>query len=365
MIGKIICDLASNNLNNRNSEGAFIKLKNGDLMFAYTHYRGEGDEDHSTADLYAMLSKDEGENFATPFLLLSCEDVIADNIMSVSLMRMKNGDLGIFYLQKHNEMQSCIPYLAISSDEGKTWYAHIRCINEDGYYVLNNDRVIRLRSGRLLMPVAKHEYKDDTFLPGIVLMYASDDDGRTWNKISNEIKLDLFHVKRKEVYYMIDSMEEPGVVELENGTVWCFVRTRLGTQYETFSKDSGASWSPLQPSPFTSPNSPMSVKKLKSGNLFTVWNPIPLYNGRCQNDEVALTGARTPLVFAVLNKEGEFGPEYTKIETEEKAGFCYCAIYETETGDILLGYCAGSISDGGCLNRIRIRKIYKSDFNEI
>lgn len=364
MIGKIICDLVPNNQNNRNSEGAFIKLKNGDLMFAYTHYRGEGSEDHSTADLYAMLSKDEGESFGDPFLIFSCENVEADNIMSVSLMRMKNGDLGLFYLEKHNRVHNCIPYLARSSDEGKTWYEHIRCINEDGYYVLHNDRVIRLYNERLLMPVARHEYKDDTFLPGSVLMYASDDDGRTWNKISNEIKLDFCNVKREETDSLRSCME-PGVAELENGNVWCFIRTKLGRQYETFSEDFGASWSSLQPSPFTSPESPMSVKKLKNGNLFTVWNPIPLYNGRSQNVEGVWTGARTPLVFAVLNKEGDFVSEYKEIETDEKAGFCYCAIHETENGDILLGYCAGGVSDGGCLNKIRIRKIYKSDFNEI
>ena len=364
MIGNFICDLAPNNLNNRNSEGAFIKLKNGDLMFAYTRYRGEGFGDHFAADLYAMLSKDDGESFGAPFLLFSCDDVGADNIMSVSLMRMKNGDLGIFYLQKHNKVHNCIPHLAISSDEGKTWSKHIRCINEDGYYILNNDRVIRLHNGRLLMPVAKHEYKGDIFMPGIVFMYASDDDGMTWNKISNEIKLN-FKMKR-EKFYSLSSCMEPGVVELENGTIWCYVRTQLGRQYETYSEDGGVSWGLLQPSPFTSPSSPMCVKKLKNGNLFTVWNPIPVYNGRIQYVGGTWTGGRTPLVFSVLNKDGEFVSGYKEIETDEKSGFCYCAIYETETGDVLLGYCAGGINDGGaCLNRIRIRKICKSEFNEI
>ncbi len=63
MTGQIICDLVPNNQNNRNSEGAFIKLKNGDLMFAYTRYRGEGCEDYSVADLYAIISNDDGESF--------------------------------------------------------------------------------------------------------------------------------------------------------------------------------------------------------------------------------------------------------------------------------------------------------------
>lgn len=364
MIGKIICDIAPSDRNNRNSEGAFIKLKNGDLMFAYTAYRGDGCKDHSTADLYAILSKDEGETFGSPFLLFSCEDVEADNIMSVSLMRMKNGDLGLFYLRKHNEVHHCIPYLARSSDEGKSWHKHIRCIDEDSHYVLNNDRVISLQNGRLLMPVAKHEYKDGVFLPGIVLIYASDDDGESWHRISNEIKLDFKIEKRKE-FDSLRSCMEPGVVQMENGTIWGYIRTKLGSQYETFSYDDGASWTKLQPSPFTSPPSPMCVKRLKNGTLFTVWNPIPLYNGRTQEITAPHTGARTPLVFAILNQDGEFISEYTVLEADEKAGFCYCAIYETEGGDILLGYCAGGEKDGACLNRIRIRKIYKSELKEM
>ena len=37
MLGKIICDLAPKKNNPRNSEGAFIELKSGRIMFAYTH----------------------------------------------------------------------------------------------------------------------------------------------------------------------------------------------------------------------------------------------------------------------------------------------------------------------------------------
>lgn len=363
MIGKVICDLAPNSQNSRNSEGAFLKLKNGDLLFAYTKYRGEGYADHNKADLYAMLSKDDGESFEEPFLLLSCDEVEADNIMSVSLMRMKNGDLGLFYLKKQNDIHSCIPYLAISSDEGKTWLKHIRCISEEGYYCLNNDRVITLDNGRILMPVCRHKYEDDKFMPGIVFMYASDDSGLTWNKISDEIRIGSCNEKRKDFEALYNCME-PGVVQLEKGTIWCYIRTELGRQYETYSEDFGSTWNVPTPSPFTAPDSPMCVKKLKNGKLFAVWNPIPLYNGKSASVDGAWMGGRTPLVFAVLNKDGDFVTEYKEIETHEKAGFCYCAIYETENGDVLLGYCAGSVEDGCCLNRIRIRKIYKADFNE-
>lgn len=360
MLGKIICDLIPNELNNRNSEGAFIRLKSNDILFVYTRYRGKGKEDHSEADLYGIISSDDGETFGKPFLVFSCEAVGADNIMSVSLMRMKNGNIGLFYLQKQNEIHTCIPYFTISEDEGKTWGEHIRCIKEDGYYVLNNDRVITLSNGRILMPIAQHIYENGVYGPGKVFMCASDDEGKTWYKISNDIKIDFSECKRKN-FNAICNFMEPGIVQLENGTIWCYIRTDLGRQYETFSEDFGVTWSKPLSSPFTAPDSPMCVKRLKNGDLFAVWNPIPIYNGKSTLVDGVWTGARNPLVFAVLDKEGSYAPEYRKIETDEKSGFCYCAIYELENGAILLGYCAGGVSDNGCLNRLRIRKIYKNE----
>lgn len=103
MIGKIICDLIPNKSNNRNSEGAFIKLENGNLLFAYTRYRDNDYEDQSTADIYGVLSNNDGESFGEPFLVFSCDEVGSDNVMSVSFMRKRNGDIGLFYLRKDNE----------------------------------------------------------------------------------------------------------------------------------------------------------------------------------------------------------------------------------------------------------------------
>lgn len=55
-------------------------------------------------------------------------------------------------------------------------------------------------------------------------------------------------------------LQEPGVVELKNGVLWAWARTDLGRQYEMFSMDGGEHWSDSQPSWFTGPCSPLSVK---------------------------------------------------------------------------------------------------------
>ncbi|MBR5505885.1 MAG: exo-alpha-sialidase [Clostridia bacterium] len=364
MFGKIICDLPPTKDNNRNSEGSFIKLKNGNIMFVYSRYGEKGCGDSDKADLYAMISTDDGETFSTPYLSLACSDVGADNVMSVSLMRMKNGNIGMFYCQKHNSSINCIPYLAISEDEGKTWTKHIRCIHEDGYYVLCNDKCVTLDNGRLMIAVSKHEYIVDDFSPGIICIYASDDDGMTWYEITDKIKIDcnITDGMDRGRIYDLTTCEEPGLAQLGDGRVWCYTRTKRGTQYEAFSEDYGKTWTKLLPSKFSSTQAPMTVKKLNNGNMIAVWSPISNYDENIEYGDDIIVAVRCPFVFALLNPDGDFISEYREFETDKNVGYCYPAIFETDGGDILIGYCAGHYKDDeSCLNRLRIRKIYKSE----
>ena len=366
MFGKHILDLAPSQTNNRNSEGSFITLKNGDILFVYTRYRGAGHGDECTADLYGMISTDGGESFGEPFLVFSCENVGADNIMSVSLLRMANGDIGLFYLQKHNTEVFCLPYLTRASDEGKTWSAHTKCVQTDGYYVLNNDRVIRLESGRLLMPLAKHpsgKHPDGKlfFGEGTIYILASDDDGRTWSTLAESVTLPftVWNDRGAGKAHSASSAMEPGLVQLENGLIWCYIRTTVGRQYEMLSADDGQTWTVPSPSRFTSPSSPLCVKKLSDNRLLAVWNPIPKHSGIKEMVDDVWTGGRKQLNLAILDKEAKDSQFAKVIEYDEGSGFCYTAIHETDSGDILLAYCAGGKGDKNCLSRLRVRKIYK------
>lgn len=370
MLGKQICDLAPSQTNNRNSEGSFILLKNGDILFVYTRYRGAGHEDECTADLYGMLSSDDGESFGEPFLVFSCDDVGADNIMSVSLMRMENGDIGLFYLQKHNGEAFCRPYLTRSADEGKTWHGHMKCVEEDGYYVLNNDRVLRLKSGRLLMPLAKHQaarLSDGGFFfgEGKIHILASDDDGRTWKPLAENIALPITvwndHAAGKA--WSCSSAMEPGLIQLRSGLIWCYIRTTVGRQYEMFSEDDGNTWSIPTPSRFTSPSSPLCSKRLSDDRLLVLWNPIPKYYGSQNVVDGVWTDGRKLLEMTVLDSDARRFLLSETLEYDEGSGYCYTAIHETKAGDILLAYCAGGKGDKNCLNRLRLRKIYKKEFS--
>ena len=101
------------------------------------------------------------------------------NIMSVSLLRLKTGDLALFYLRK-NSLEDCRPVMRVSKDEARSWSAPIGCIRDEvGYYVLNNSRVIQLASGRLVMPTALHRFEAGRIEPGKVVVYVSDDAARS------------------------------------------------------------------------------------------------------------------------------------------------------------------------------------------
>src|SRR5262245_57297543 len=49
--------------NPRNSEGDFVQLKDGRLMFVYTHFTGSSGSDHAKAHLAARFSADGGQTW--------------------------------------------------------------------------------------------------------------------------------------------------------------------------------------------------------------------------------------------------------------------------------------------------------------
>ncbi|MHB8903295.1 MAG: sialidase family protein, partial [Thermoguttaceae bacterium] len=277
--------------NPRNSEGAFINLADGHLMFIYTHFTGGGG-DHSAAHLAARFSSDKGKTWTS-------EDVVVVpnegqwNVMSVSLLRLADGRIAFFYARKESA-NDCRPYVRFSSDEAATWSEPRLCIEDEvGYYVLNNDRVVQLPSGRLVLPVCLHStpaYKEPDWA-GICMCYLSDDGGQTWRRSKSQLKTETPDGKRV-------TTQEPGVVQLEDGRLMMFARTTAGSQFVSYSSDGGDTWLPLVPSSLLSPCSPASIKRIpKTGDLMVVWN-------NHAGIDPALKSKRTPLHVAVSRDDG-------------------------------------------------------------
>lgn len=356
--GKIVCEIPPVEGYPRNSEGAFLDLRDGKVMLLYSKFYGETFSDTAKAGLAARYSSDQGETWSDDEWVILPDEHEARNIMSVSLLRMNNGDIGLFYLIRYGFHDTRL-HLRRSPDEGKSWGEPSCCIPGPGYYVTNNDRVVRLSSGRLIIPAAYHKLRGDDGEDwksfdsrGVTHFYYSDDDGDNWKEANQTCSLPAPRSKR--------GMLEPGVIELAGGVLWGWARTDMGCQYEMFSSDGGETWSLPAASVFTSPDSPLSMKRTPRGELLAVWNPVPNYISRAIPRH---TAGRTPLIGAISRDEGKSWVSAFMLEEdgEDSGGYCYTAIHFTQDNAVLLAYCAGGKQDKSCLARLRIRKLSLDD----
>ena len=350
-LGRIVHEICPTLDNPRKTEGAFALLKDGRIIFAFSNFvKGSGDD--SEAEITAVYSSDDGESWSGERTLLKKrpEDT---NIMSVSFLRLNDGALGMFYLCKTHlkTHMGCLVNLVRSYDEGETWSEPQVCTNDENYYVLNNDRVIRLKSGRVIFAVADHGAEKDT---SDVSFFYSDDDCKSF--VKSPARLVLPFTKTTT------GLQEPGLVELDGGRLWCFARTGHAYQFEAYSEDGGITWSDVNPNPyFTSPNSPMLVKRIQDGRLLSVFNPIPNYNTRYYPENIESAkkspkynmyhpwncfSGRTPLV-ATTSKTDAYGFDLQPLALEDdpELTYCYPAIFPSKDY-LLISYFIGNRSYG-------------------
>ncbi len=324
--------------NPRNSEGDFINLKDGRILFVYSHYTGSSGDDNGNAYLAGRFSGDKGKTWSAGDVKIVGQEGKM-NVMSVSLLRLQNGNIALFYLKKNSETD-CIPMMRISKDEAVTWSDPLPCITDKaGYFVLNNNRVIQLQSGRILMAVNLYNVPKGSLLnKGSLWSYYSDDNGRSWKsgiEVSNPDKI---------------LTQEPGLVELKDGKILMLIRSDAGVQCVSYSKDKGKTWSPVERSNIKSPVSPASIERIPStGDLFLVWNN----NG---GDDLATKGKRTPLTVAISKDEGKTWEKIKNIEDAPDGWYCYIAIHFSGN-DVFLGYCAGNSANGTGLAVTRITRL--------
>ncbi len=303
----------------RNSEGAFVTLKSGRILFLFSQFSG-GASDFSPCGIAQMTSDDQGRTWTDPKPLSTPEPGTLE--MSASLPRLASGKIALFTAIKRGTMD-CHPFLRISSDEGVTWSAPRSLLKAPGYYVLNNDRVIQTSKGRLILPLAYHRVTGETGgehavdLRAIDLWYYSDDDGATWTESKSWWALPAVSGT---------GLQEPGTVELADGSLFTWARTDQGRQYAMRSTDAGVTWSAPVPTTLRSPASPASIKRLPGSNaLLAVFND---YSGQFPFAVGNSTyRGRTPLVAATSADGGLTWRTAKLLESNPRSDYCYCAIH--------------------------------------
>ncbi len=339
---EIVLHIGNDEASSRNSEGAFIELKNGELLFAYSKFES-GTGDFESANIVGRHSKDNGKTWSTSDKVI-LENEGGVNIMSVSFLRLKDGSIAMFYLRK-NSKDDCMPFMRLSYDEANSWSAPEKIIKDkEGYFVLNNDRVVQLESGRLLAPVSLHKTNSMEYsTKGRIFCYYSDDNGTTWTSSQEVPNPDGVVI------------QEPGVLELKNGEVIMWMRTDAGVQYLSKSMDQGEGWEEVMPSSIISPRSPASLKRIPSTqDLLLVWNE----NLSKDKNKAAL---RTPLTAAISKDEGKTWVNVKQIENDPEGFFCYTAI--NFVGDnVLLGYMAALRNELNSSIPLVVRKLPLNEF---
>ncbi len=312
--------------NPRNSEGDFIELTAGRIMFAYTRFTGGG-RDQDAANIAARFSSDDGATWTTEDVTIVANEGL-QNVMSVSLLRLDQ-EIALFYLVK-DSLADTRPMMRLSTDEGSTWSEPIEMIPDEqvGYYVLNNDRVIQLASGRLVAPVSQHASADRKWdAHGHIMYYLSDDAGRTWRRSKSVLRPDESGEGRV-------TFQEPGVVELSPDRLLSFIRTDAGTQYYANSKDGGETWTAPRPSSLRSPLSPASIERIPgTGDLIALWN------------NNSLDSRRTPFNVAISRNDGQTWESTKILEDDPDGWYCYTAIM-FRGNRVLLGHVAGDRDEG-------------------
>ena len=326
---RVVRELPPSADNCRNSEGDFARLRDGRVLYIYTRFRAGDAADHVVADLAGLVSPDGLSWPGEPRIVVTND--AAQNVMSVSLLRRRRDDLALFYLKKNSD-SDCRPVLRVSSDEGRTWSAARQIVPdaEADYYVLCNARAVMTKTGRILLPlsVCRHSSAAD----GTAFCWYSDDDGETWRKGSGAAVAKNASGERV-------ALQEPGLVELRDGSILLYARTMAGCQWKSISRDGGDTWSPTERWNLVSPCSPALVKRLSNGSLVAIWNDHESFPEYAKKGPPWSGGVRSPLMLAISTDEGASWPVRRILESDPAGWFCYTAALEKD-GWLIRGYCS-------------------------
>jgi sialidase-1 len=316
----------------RYTEGSVVELTNGHLLFATTQFVGSG-SDFARARIIGRRSADDGRTWSDPVVLQ--ENTGGLNVMSATLRRIRSDDgdrIAFFYLQK-NAYDDLHLYVKFSTDEAKSFGESRRVTQEDGYHVVNNDRITQLADGRIIAPAAytKDVRKVNRF---VALCYLSDDGGATWKRSENVVG------------YANRGAMEPEVIELRDGRLLMILRTQLGHIAASYSSDRGTTWSTAKSFGVRSPEAPATIRRIPAtGDLLLIWNDT--FTAGAGHG-----GKRRPLTAAVSSDDGRTWRNRQVLENRPDQTYSYISVAFVG-GRLVTTYWVGDDKTGWLSSRFR------------
>ena len=286
--------------NPRNTADSLLELHDGTLVYIYGRQRARADE--AASDVAAKKSTDGGFSWSASFVLMANQGNM--NSGTGGWRRLHSGKIGvvIFHMDDYDNLKC---YFSTTDDRLKEYSEPSLITARPGYNCPCNGRLLQLDSGRLIYPVAytvRSRAQNENYS---VLVYFSDDEGKTWRESRSELKL----AKRGAM--------EPVVAEIKEGRCMMLIRTQLGSQYQSFSDDGGETWTPAQPSALISPEGGVYLTRIPStGDLLACWNYDfkPHWHNRHY-------GLRCPLSAAISKNAGKTWENVKDIEDDHRYSF--------------------------------------------
>ena len=312
-VDMVVCPASAEH--SRQTEASILPFEDGRLFLAYSDFCGPVWLDRGTAQIMGRWSHDEGETWSEPFLVQ--ENIGKTNVMSASLLRLPSGRVLLGFMRKdfepHGEegrematahkpdqatedprcpgglLHEMVKH---SDDECRTWSEPVNTTQGDSYWCSNNDRFLRLSTGRILMPIGEHANNHHAWY--------SDDDGATWTQGVGMAELPNgahYHASGAKMY------GEPVAVELADGTVAMFIRNSSGRIHIAHSRDHGETWTLVETDGPNTCNAPCIVRRVPgSDDLLLIWN----------NNAI-----RSSLTAAVSRDSGRSWANYRLLEEQE------------------------------------------------
>jgi hypothetical protein len=160
--------------------------------------------------------------------------------------------------------------------------------------------------------------------------------GQTWTRSLTTLKIPI-----ESSWVTRYGAIEPHAIEMNDGRIWMLIRTNKGFLYESFSNNSGTTWSTPTPSSFISSDSPASAVRRADGGIILLWNS----NQRYDDKRSYAAGGREVLHAAISKDDGKTWKGFREIMTTINSktpvvrgdrGTAYPSAVELPNGNILM-----------------------------
>lgn len=301
----------------------------------------------AVTDRGGNVSRDEGKTWATVAPLVTPTMPAAGRPRSGPMLRTTRGTLVLIYGdpttrnlswdrqtgEPKPDMRADV-WAIRSTDGGQTWTDRQEIsalFHHVSPYCLSLIQLTQANDSTLIAPL---QLRVGNRNRSILATVVSRDEGRTWQ--AGQTLLDIGGAG------VHDGLLEPSLAALRDGRVWMLIRTNLDWFYESYSADSGLTWSAPVATAIDASSSPGYLLRLRSGRLMLLWNRLkcadsaepPRRTGKGYSERSA-SWQREELSLAFSEDDGRtWSPPIVIVR--HPAGAAYPSAFERRSGEIWL-----------------------------